>query len=414
MQESTLPILIVGGGLGGLTTALALGQKGWPVHVLEQAPEIEPIGFGIQLGPNVFSMLDRLGVAEAVQSVSHFPSAILMFDAVTGEEQARIPCGPELRARFKHPYVVIHRVDLHQILLDACERVPNITLAASTTVTGFEDLGDRVRAGIQDGAPIEGAAIIGADGLRSRLRNQLFDEGEPNMIGYVAHRSVVPMAKVPKDVQRDEVVLWAGPGFHIVHYPLRRGELFNLVAVFRTPTYTQKFDAAACIREVEQNYRTAHPAMKTLLSLMDFERRWIISDRDPIRSWSRGRATLLGDAAHPTLQSLAQGACMAIEDALCLAELIELSQGDYEPAFVQYQAERLVRTARVQLESRYLWDVYHAEDIARDVRRQTFLTRSGQDYYDCLAWLWDGFALPTELRGREAARDSAARTKLRA
>jgi len=414
MQESTLPILIVGGGLGGLTTALALGQKGWPVHVLEQAPEIEPIGFGIQLGPNVFSMLDRLGVAEAVQSVSHFPSAILMFDAVTGEEQARIPCGPELRARFKHPYVVIHRVDLHQILLDACERVPNITLAASTTVTGFEDLGDRVRAGIQDGAPIEGAAIIGADGLRSRLRNQLLDEGEPNMIGYVAHRSVVPMAKVPKDVQRDEVVLWAGPGFHIVHYPLRRGELFNLVAVFRTPTYTQKFDAAACIREVEQNYRTAHPAMKTLLSLMDFERRWIISDRDPIRSWSRGRATLLGDAAHPTLQSLAQGACMAIEDALCLAELIELSQGDYEPAFVQYQAERLVRTARVQLESRYLWDVYHAEDIARDVRRQTFLTRSGQDYYDCLAWLWDGFALPTELRGREAARDSAARTKLRA
>jgi 2-polyprenyl-6-methoxyphenol hydroxylase-like FAD-dependent oxidoreductase len=414
MQASTLPILIVGGGLGGLTTALALGQKGWPVHVLEQAPEIEPIGFGIQLGPNVFSMLDRLGVAEAVQSVSHFPSAILMFDAVTGEEQARIPCGPELRARFKHPYVVIHRVDLHQILLDACERLPNITLAASTTVTGFEDLGDRVRAGIQDGAPIEGAAIIGADGLRSRLRNQLFDEGEPNMIGYVAHRSVVPMAKVPKDVQRDEVVLWAGPGFHIVHYPLRRGELFNLVAVFRTPTYTQKFDAAACIREVEQNYRTAHPAMKTLLSLMDFERRWIISDRDPIRTWSRGRATLLGDAAHPTLQSLAQGACMAIEDALCLAELIELSQGDYEPAFVQYQAERLVRTARVQLESRYLWDVYHAEDIARDVRRQTFLTRSGQDYYDCLAWLWDGFALPTELRGREAARDSAARTKLRA
>jgi salicylate hydroxylase len=401
MQKSKLPILVVGGGLGGLTTALALGQRGWPVHVLEQAPEIEPIGFGIQLGPNVFSMLERLGVAEAVQRVSHLPSAILMFDAVTGEEQARIPCGPELRARFTHPYVVIHRVDLHQILLDACERLPNIRLSASTTVTGFEDLGDRVRAGIQDGPPIEGAAIVGADGLRSRLRAQLFEEGEPNMIGYVAHRSVVPMAKVPKEVQRDEVVLWAGPGFHIVHYPLRRGELFNLVAVFRTPTYTQKFDAAACIREVEQNYRTAHPAMKTLLSLMDFERRWIISDRDPIRSWSSGRATLLGDAAHPTLQSLAQGACMAIEDAVCLAELIELSRGDYVPAFEQYQTERLVRTARVQLESRYLWDVYHAEDIARDVRRQTFLARSGRDYYDCLAWLWDGFALPTELKRRE-------------
>jgi salicylate hydroxylase len=401
MRKSDLPILIVGGGLGGLTTALALGQKGWPVHVLEQAPEIEPIGFGIQLGPNVFTMLERLGVAEAVQSVSHFPSAILMLDAVTGEEQARIPCGPQFRARFKHPYVVIHRVDLHQILLDACERIPSITLSASTTVTGFEDLGDHVRASIEGGEAITGAAIIGADGLRSRLRAQMFDEGEPNMIGYVAHRSVVPMAQVPKHVQRDEVVLWAGPGFHIVHYPLRRGELFNLVAVFRTPTYSQKFDAAACIREVEQNYRTAHPAMKTLLSLMDFERRWVISDRDPIRTWSQGRATLLGDAAHPTLQSLAQGACMAIEDALCLAELIELSAGDYQPAFRQYQAGRLVRTARVQLESRYLWDVYHAEDIARDVRRQTFLARTGQDYYECLAWLYDGFTLPTRLERSE-------------
>src|SRR5918993_362092 len=361
MRKSDLPILIVGGGLGGLTTALALGQKGWPVHVLEQAPEIEPIGFGIQLGPNVFTMLERLGVAEAVQSVSHFPSAILMLDAVTGEEQARIPCGPQFRARFKHPYVVIHRVDLHQILLDACERIPSITLSASTTVTGFEDLGDHVRASIEGGEAITGAAIIGADGLRSRLRAKMFDEGEPNMIGYVAHRSVVPMAQVPKHVQRDEVVLWAGPGFHIVHYPLRRGELFNLVAVFRTPTYSQKFDAAACIREVEQNYRTAHPA----------------------------------------LQSLAQGACMAIEDALCLAELIELSAGDYQPAFRQYQAGRLVRTARVQLESRYLWDVYHAEDIARDVRRQTFLARTGQDYYECLAWLYDGFTLPTRLERSE-------------
>jgi 2-polyprenyl-6-methoxyphenol hydroxylase-like FAD-dependent oxidoreductase len=397
MRKSDLPILIVGGGLGGLTTALALGQKGWPVHVLEQAPEIEPIGFGIQLGPNVFTMLERLGVAEAVQSVSHFPSAILMLDAVTGEEQTRITCGPEFRARFKHPYVVIHRVDLHQILLDACERIPGITLSASTTVTGFEDRGDHVRANIEGGEPLAGAAIIGADGLRSRLRAQLFREGEPNMIGYVAHRSVVPMAQVPREVQRDEVVLWAGPGFHIVHYPLRRGELFNLVAVFRTPTYAQKFDAAACLREVEQNYKTAHPAMKTLLSLMDFERRWVISDRDPIRAWSHGRATLLGDAAHPTLQSLAQGACMAIEDAVCLAELVELSAGDYEPAFKQYQAERLVRTARVQLESRYLWDVYHAEDIARDVRRQTFLARSGPDYYECLAWLWDGFTLPGSL-----------------
>ena len=144
MASNDLPILVVGGGLGGLTTALALGRKGWPVRVLEQTPEIEPIGYGIQLGPNVFHMLERLGVADAVQKHSHFPSAILMLDALDGREVARIPCGTPLQRRFKHPYVVIHRVDLHRVLLDACQHIPAIRLQASTTVTGFEDLGGRV------------------------------------------------------------------------------------------------------------------------------------------------------------------------------------------------------------------------------------------------------------------------------
>jgi 2-polyprenyl-6-methoxyphenol hydroxylase-like FAD-dependent oxidoreductase len=403
MAANDLPILIVGGGLGGLTTALALGRKGWPVRVLEQAPEIEPIGYGIQLGPNVFHMLERLGVAEAVKKHSHFPSAILMLDALDGREVARIPCGPLLQQRFKHPYVVIHRVDLHRVLLDACQHIPAIRLQASTTVTGFEDLGNRVRVSLEGGGTIEGTAIVGADGLRSRVRAQLFDEGEPHMIGYVAHRRVIPMAEVPEHVRRDEVILWAGPGFHIVHYPLRRGELFNIVAVFRTATYAERHDAHAYRAEIEHNYATAHPAMKTLLTLIDLERRWIISDRDPIRHWSRGRVTLLGDAAHPTLQSLAQGACMAMEDAVCLAELIDLAQGDHASAFVQYQAERLARTARVQLESRQLWDIYHAQDIARDVWYQAFCERSGDDYYRCLAWLWDEYKLPQALRKQRRA-----------
>jgi 3-hydroxybenzoate 6-monooxygenase len=397
MDPKDHPILIVGGGLGGLTAALALGHRGWRVQVLEQAPEIEPIGYGIQLGPNVFHMLERLGLVDAVLAQSHFPSACVWLDAEDGCEIERVPTGAELRRRFRYPYVVIHRVDLHRVLLDACHGVPNIELRPSTTVTGFEEPDGRIRA-VTDRGRIEGAAIVGADGLRSRIRAQLFGDAEPHMIGYVAHRTVLPMAQVPAHVRRDDVCLWAGPGFHIVHYPLRRGELFNIVAVFRTPTYADKLDLSAYAAEIRRTYETAHPVMKTLLGLMDFERRWIIADRDPIRAWSRGRVTLLGDAAHPALQSLAQGACMAIEDGVCLAELVELASGDHAAAFLQYQTARVVRTARLQLECRHLWDVYHAEGLARDVVRQTYAERSDADVYQCLAWLYDGFAPPTELR----------------
>jgi 3-hydroxybenzoate 6-monooxygenase len=157
----------------------------------------------------------------------------------------------------------------------------------------------------------------------------MFNEGGPRMIGYVAHRNITPMADVSAEVYRDEVVLWSGPGFHIVHYPLRGGTLFNIVAVFKTSTYAEKGDSLRYRAELDRTYSESHPSMKALLAMMDLERRWPISDRDPIRYWSKGRVTLLGDAAHPTLQSLAQGACMAIEDGVCLAETIELGDGDW-------------------------------------------------------------------------------------
>ena len=218
------------------------------------------------------------------------------------------------------------------------------------------------------------------------------------MIGYVAHRTIVPMKDVRADVYRNEVVLWSGPGFHIVHYPLRKGELFNIVAVFHTSTYAEKGEVAAYRAELDRTYRDSHPAMKALLAMMDLERRWVISDRDPVRHWSKGRVTLLGDAAHPTLQTLAQGACMAIEDAVCLAELIALAGGDFARAFRQYENARYLRTARVQFESRYLWDnFYHLGGIEREVARQAWAGRSEQQMFECLAWLYDGFPLPDRI-----------------
>ena len=396
MPSTSEPILVVGGGLGGIAAALALGRKGFRVRVLEQAAEFGVIGYGIQLGPNVFPMFERLGIKDAVLATCHFPGACIMADAVTGEEITRVPTGASLRNRFTHPYVVIHRVDLHRALLDGCRALDNVELIASTDVVSFEQRGDTVVAVTADGSRIEGCCLIGADGLRSNVRTQLFGDGEPEPIGYVAHRTILPMADVPAHVRSDDVYLRVGPGFHIVHYPLRRGELFNMVAVFRTETHGERLSERDYRTEIDRNFETAHPIMKAILGMMNFERRWPIADRTPIRTWSRGRVTLLGDAAHPTLQSLAQGACMAIEDGVTLADLVALADGDIAAAFARYETERCVRTARVVLESRFLWEAFHAGGVARDVSYQAFAERSEADVFKCLAWLYDGFTLPSE------------------
>ena len=388
------PILVVGGGLGGAAVALALALNGFRVRLIEQAPEFGVIGYGIQLGPNAFHMFDRLGLSESVLKQSIIPNSLLMLDLVDGAIIARIPTRASFVERFKHPYIVIHRVDLHHILLDACKANSDIELMPETNVIGYEDLGDRVRLRTQ-GDDIEGAAIVGADGLRSTIRQQMVREGEPRMIGFVAHRTIVPMSEVSADVRRNDVVLWSGPGFHIVHYPLRAGTLFNIVAVFKTSSYLERGDLKSYRAEIARTYCDSHPSMKALLSMMDVTRRWVISDRDPIRHWSKGRVTLLGDAAHPTLQTLAQGACMAIEDAVCLAQLVDQANGNFVSAFLRYEAARYLRTARVQFESRYHWDnFYHVGGLEREVAREIWSKRSEQEMFECLAWLYDGFALP--------------------
>jgi len=388
------PIIIAGGGLGGLTTALSLARHGFRVRVLEGAPEFGAIGFGIQFGPIVFHALDRIGVSAAVLEKADPPPAVLMFDALNGKEVARIPTGASFRERFKYPYIVIHRIDLHNALLDACRRDPRITLVGDAMVTRFNDSGDGVTVKTEDGRSFEGALLVGADGIRSRMRAQILADGDPLPNGFMGFRTIVPMADVTADVQRDIVALWGGPGFHIVHYPLRHGTLFNIVAVFRRSAHSERGDEAAYRTELEQAYRNAHPTMKALLAMLDLRRRQAIGDRDPIRHWHKGRVVLLGDAAHPTLQSLAQGACMAIEDGSCLADCIAGADGDYEAAFRRYENARSLRTARVTVESRYMWDVYHSDGIAREVYWQMLGERSEADTFQCLSWLYDGFRLP--------------------
>jgi salicylate hydroxylase len=390
------PIIIVGGGLGGLTAALALARHGQPARVLEGAPSFGAIGFGIQFGPNVFHVFDRIGVSDAVLEEADSPSAVLMIDALTGKEVTRVSTGPSLRARFKYPYIIIHRIDLHNVLLEACRRDPLITLEADAMMAGFVDHNESIAVKTEDGRNFEGAVLVGADGIRSRTRAQLFADGDPIPNGFMGFRTIVPMSDVTADVQRDIVALWGGPGFHIVHYPLRHGALFNIVAVFRRSASSERGDVAVYRAELEHAYRNAHPSVKALLSMLDLGRRQAVGDRDPIRHWHKGRVVLLGDAAHPTLQSLAQGACMAIEDALCLADCIAAADGNFEAAFRRYENARAVRTARVTFESRYIWDVYHSDGLRRDVNWQMLGEHSEADTFRCLAWLYDGFALPPE------------------
>lgn len=393
-MASNDPILIVGGGLGGLTTALALARHGRPSRVLEGAPEFGAIGYGIQFGPNVFHAFDRIGVSEQVRAAADSPAAVLMFDALDGKELVRIPTGASFRARFKHPYIIVHRIDLHNILLDACRRNGAIELVPDAMVTACEERGTDVAVTTADGRLFSGTALVAADGFRSLFRAQLIGDGEPRPIGYVALRTIVPMTSLHVDVPRDCVVLWAGPGFHIVHYPLRHGGEFNVVAVFRSSRHSEKGDAASYRAELEHTYRDAHPAMRALIAMMDLQWRRSVADRDPVRHWHRGRIVLLGDAAHAPLQSLAQGACMAIEDGVCLAEAIHAAGDDYADAFRRFEAARLLRTARVQLESRALWQFYHCGGIERDVRNASLADWDEAHVFKCLSWLYDGFPLP--------------------
>jgi salicylate hydroxylase len=318
-----------------------------------------------------------------------------MIDALNGKEVTRVATGvPAFRNRFKYPYIVIHRIDLHNVLLDACRRDPLITLVGDAMVTRFDESSDGITVITEDGRTFQGAFLIGADGIRSRTRAQMLADGDPLPNGFMAFRTIVPMHEVTADVQRDVVALWGGPGFHIVHYPLRHGTLFNIVAVFRRSVHSERGDVAAYRAELEGAYRDAHPTMKALLAMLDLGRRQAVGDRDPIRHWHKSRVVLLGDAAHPTLQSLAQGACMAIEDGLCLADCIADGGGDHQAAFRRYENARALRTARVTVESRYIWNVYHADGITRDVYWQMLGERTEADTFQCLAWLYDGFRLP--------------------
>lgn len=393
MTPPSLPVLIVGGGIGGLGAALALAQQGIASHVIEQSHELREVGAGIQLGPNVFRMFERFGLTQAIDRTCVYPDALVMRDALSGDEVTRVPLGAGFRERFRLPYAVIHRHDIHKAILEACQASPLVQLSVNTKVESFTDHGDRVTLATADGATHEGAALVGADGLWSKVREAIVGDGKPRVSGHIAYRAVLPIGDVPEHLRINEVILWAGPKTHLVQYPLRRGELFNLVAVFHSDRYEEGWNSFGDPEELNLRFRGEHPAVLELLGKIESWRMWVLCDREPIRDWSRGRVTLLGDAAHPMLQYLAQGACMALEDAAVLANEVAKHGGDFAPAFLAYQRERYLRTARVQITARLYGDVYHAAGATRDLRNSLLAGRTPQQAYAGMAWLYDGIAV---------------------
>ena len=385
------PILIAGGGIGGFAAALALAQKGRAVRLLEQAPEFGEVGAGIQIGPNVFKMFDVLGVTEQILDVAVLPENLIMRDALTGEEIVRMPVGSKaFRERYTYPYGVIYRPDLHNTLIDACAAQPLVETHTGVAVTGFEDTGEGVRVFTEAGETHDGCALIGADGLWSKVREQLVGDGKPRVSGHIAYRAVLPTPEFPEHLKQDNVVLWAGPKTHLVQYPLHRGDIYNLVAVFHSDRYEEGWDTFGDSDELMRRFAGEHEDVLTLLDKIDSWRMWVLCDREPIKDWSRGRVTLLGDAAHPMLQYLAQGACMATEDGVCLATRVDANGDDFETAFREYQSLRYLRTARVQLTARLYGDIYHAAGATADLRnammRGIDQTKPGEG----MAWLYEG------------------------
>lgn len=384
------PIIIAGGGIGGLAAALALSLKGYESIALEQASEFGEIGAGIQLGPNVFRMFKRLGITEAINGVAWFPDQLIMRDAVTAELVTALPLDDAFRAKFTEPYGVIHRTDIHGAILDACKASDLITLEASVKVTGYEQSAGGVTVTAEGAGPYEGAALIGADGLWSTIRQKIVGDGPPLVSGHIAYRAVLPIEEVPDHLYSDSMIIWAGEKTHLVHYPLRRGELYNLVAVFHSDKYVEGWDAFGEPEELHERFAGTCANVRELLERIETWKMWVLCDREPVKEWTDGRVTLLGDAAHPMLQYLAAGAGMAIEDAVTLSDILEANDGDIEKSFLEYPAERYLRTGQVQVMARVYGEVYHAAGVVRELRNNMLSERTPEQSYDGMAWLYGG------------------------
>lgn len=394
----SLPILVAGGGIGGLATALALSRAGLPVTVLEQAAAFGDVGAGIQLGPNAVRLLDGWGVGPALRAVAAMPQQLLVRDAHDGRTLGCLRLGAAMRQRYGHDYLSAHRADLHGLLLDASRR------AGADMVLGFaieriaEERGSTKAFGINHSKiaqNVEGQALIGCDGLWSVVRDHLLRDGPPRATGHLAYRALLPSGMAPKGTLRQDVTVWLGPRLHVVCYPVRGGEWLNLVAVVhgrlsgtdRQQGWTQTADVPTLLAALPG----VHNSLRDLVQAAPGWTRWALHDRPPLpaaTAYAQGHMALLGDAAHPMRPYLAQGAAMAMEDAAALAQALHTIPNDVPQALQRYAGARWQRNARVQQKSLRNGRIFHAQGPLR-LARNLAMRLGGERLLDT-PWLYSG------------------------
>ncbi|HTK36588.1 MAG TPA: FAD-dependent monooxygenase [Caulobacteraceae bacterium] len=357
-------VVLAGAGIGGLTAALALGSD-IEVVVLEQTQALTEIGAGLQLSPNATRILQRLGLGDALKTIGFEPEANEVREAASGALMLRQPLGAAARKRWDAPYLAAHRGDLQKILRQAVADRPNVELRLGVRVEGFDQDGPGVHVRVAGGESLRADALVGCDGLRSSVRQALWGADQPRFTGMMAWRGTVEADRLPAGLIPPVNLIWTGKGRHFVHYYVRGGALVNFVGIVRRPdwrseSWTEQGDKA----DLASDFRGWPPSAQALIEAVPAAFRWALFDREPLAAWSKGRVSLLGDAAHPMLPTFAQGASQSIEDAEALGAWLR-DPATVSASLTAYEAERRGRTTRLQLLSRRNAWLFHLGAPAR-------------------------------------------------
>jgi salicylate hydroxylase len=403
MQRMNNKVVVAGGGIGGLACALALARAGVTVDVLEQSSAFGEVGAGIQLGPNAVRVLDAWGLSEELQGCAAYPEGLRVRDARSAATLGHLRLGAMCRARYGQAYATIHRADLHALLLERLQHQPGASLHLNARVAACEDMGGGVRVTCEDEREFEGAALVGADGLWSRVRAEWLGVQPVRASGHLAYRGMVRADSLPGALRDAVVSAWLGARLHVVHYPVRCGEWFNVVAVVEgvlgrghggpPGSDPQSWDHAARHADLHRALGPVCTELRTVLDAVLDWRLWALNDRPPLRSAAEqagGRVALLGDAAHPLRPYLAQGAAMALEDAWTLGRLAESAGAspDWPALLARYAQTRWQRNAKVQSRSARNGTIFHASGPLR-LGRNLAMSVLGESLMDN-PWLYSG------------------------
>lgn len=385
-------VLIAGGGIGGLAAAAALLQRGIDVDIYEQASELKEVGAGIQISPNGNKVLDALGVFQRLKELSCDPQRKEFRLWNTGRPWPMFSLGKTVVEKYGYPYLTVYRPDLHGALADRVRSLKPDAIHLDSGVAGLAQDTGGVDLLLRNGQRIRGDALVGADGVRSVVRNTLWGPTDPQFSGMVAWRGLIPMEALPERLRASVGSTWIGPGGHVVTYPLHRSKIMNLVATIEGKTWTHPTGSApGTTEECLRDFDGWHEDVRTMIRLAPSLLKWALARRDPIPQWTKGRATLLGDAAHATLPFLAQGAVHSIEDGMVLARCLDsVAAADVPGALQRYEAARIERTSRMVRGATANTERFHSPELAAEDSAERYLQRewSESPIFERYHWLY--------------------------